>query len=56
MNSLEEQVNSFGLEFLEEMKPVEITDVNGATSVCTTQSGGDGSAEQGDTGGCSSDK
>lgn len=34
-------MNSFGLEFLEEMKPVELTDVNGATSVCTTQQAGD---------------
>jgi hypothetical protein len=55
MNSLAEKKNSFGLEFLEEMKPVEITDIKGASSVCTTQSGGDGGAEVGDSGGCSTD-
>jgi len=47
-------MNSFGLEFLEEMKPVELTDINGATSVCTTQSSDDG-PPVGDVGGCSKD-
>lgn len=46
-------MNSFGLEFLEEMKPVEITDINGATSVCTTQTSDPDTGEASD--GCSHD-
>jgi len=50
----ETQMQSFGMEFLEEMKPVDVETVFGGTSVCTsytTSPEGGGSTSDG----CDSD-